>query len=410
LKRLPLHIDRPDLSIRNGELIVGDEPISEIATSAGSTPFYFYSEQLLVQRLSMLRELMPARMGLSYSIKANPHAGLVRLLSGDLNGLDVASVAEMHLALSTGLAPGQVTFAGPGKTDAELHAACEAGVVISVESAGELKRVTAIAKTSGRRPPVLLRLNPAFQLRGSGMKMSSGPQAFGVDAEEAAEVLGRFHSEQLDFRGFHLFAGSQCLFVDAIEAMLLAGLDLMASLSSSAPRLPKLLLFGGGFGVPYFAGDRHLDVQAIGEVLGRVDARAAELLPDARLQLELGRYLVAEAGFYVSRVVDRKRSRGRVFLITDGGMNHNLAASGNLGQVVRRDFPVLIGNRAGEQPTETVTVAGPLCTPLDILADQTMLPRAGPGDLVVLLQAGAYGLSASPVDFLGHPRPLELLG
>ena len=407
---LPPDLTRDGLEAIDGELAICGERISDIADRAGRTPFYYYSADMLRARCERLRKLMPAGMQLSYSIKANPHAGVVRLLSSIVDGLDVASAAEMRLALSAGLPAERISIAGPGKTDEALRAACAAGVLISLESAGEAERVADIATACGRRPPVLLRLNPPFQLRGSGIRMGGGPQVFGVDVEAAPELLARLPGDRVDFRGFHLFAGSQCLMPDAIEESLLRGLESMAELAAAAPATPRLLLFGGGFGVPYFRGDLPLSDTSLRDLLARLDERTRQLLPDSLVQLELGRYLVAGAGFYVTRIVDRKLSRDSVFLVTDGGMNHNLAASGNLGQVVRRDFPIVIGNRVAADSQEEVIVAGPLCTPLDVLANQTRLPKAGPGDLVVVLQAGAYGLTASPVDFLGHPRPAELLG
>lgn len=407
--KLPLHIERSDVVVERGSLVFAGHTLAEIADSAGGTPFYIYSRELLNQRLAQLRAAMPAGLRLSYSLKANPNPQVVQHVAGQVDGLDVASAGELDLALSSGVNAADISFAGPGKTDAELRAACAAGVLVSVESSGELRRLTDIARAQASRCPVLLRVNPDFRLRAAGMMMGSGPQPFGIDAERVPAVLAELDVDALDFRGFHLFAGSQCLLPAAIEEMLQKGLALMAELAQAAPRPPQLLLLGGGFGVPYFDGEKALGFADIRAILGKLAGSAHDLLPEAQLQLELGRFLVAEAGFYVTRIVDRKVSRGQTFLVTDGGMHHNLAVSGNLGQVIRRDFPLLIGNRVQTEDLEAVTVVGPLCTPLDVLASATRLPAAAVGDLVVVFQTGAYGLSASPTGFLSHSLPAELL-
>ena len=171
----------------------------------------------------------------------------------------------------------------------------------------------------------------------------------------------------------------------------------------------RSLNLGGGFGIPYFPGEQRLDLAPIADNLQRLRERAARDLPAATIVLELGRYLVGEAGVYVTRILDRKESRGKVFLVTDGGLNHHLSASGNFGQVIRKNYPVAIGNRQGDAALEEATVVGPLCTPLDLLADRMTLPVAQAGDLVVVFQSGAYGASASPQAFLGHAACTEVL-
>ncbi len=170
-----------------------------------------------------------------------------------------------------------------------------------------------------------------------------------------------------------------------------------------------MLNIGGGFGIPYFPSDVPLDLAPISHNLAALLERAKRALPNAEIVIELGRYLVGEAGIYVCRVIDRKVSRGQVFLVTDGGLHHHLAASGNFGQVLRKNYPVLIGNRVRGSAREIASVVGPLCTPLDLLADRMDLAKAEEGDLVVVLQSGAYGFTASPLGFLSHPAPREIL-
>jgi diaminopimelate decarboxylase len=304
----------------------------------------------------------------------------------------------------------RVSFAGPGKTAAELTQAVAAGVTIELKSPTEAERVTRVGERLGIRPRVAVRVNPDFQIKGSGMRLGGGPQQFGIDAEQVPKLLAELAATDLDVLGFHIFAGSQNLDAELIAEGQRKTVELALRLADAAPAPVRYLNLGGGFGIPYFERDEPLDLAAIGRNLAGLHADVIRpRLPDARVVVELGRYIVGEAGFYVARVVDRKQSRGRTFLVVDGGMHHQLAASGNFGQVIRRDYPVAVAGRAGDEETETVSVVGCLCTPLDVLASSACLPRADIGDLVVVFQAGAYGLTASPTGFLSHPAPVEIL-
>jgi diaminopimelate decarboxylase len=344
-----------------------------------------------------------------YAIKANPMPEVVRHLAGLVDGLDVASAGELAIALEAGARPDTVSFAGPGKTDAELEAALAAGIVLNLESEGEMERLAAIASRRGTRARVSVRVNPDFELKSSGMKMGGGPKPFGVDAERVPAMLRRIGELALEFQGFHIFSGAQNLRADAIEEAQRKSVELALRLAQDAPGPVRILNIGGGFGIPYFPGDERLDVALVGRNLAAILEGLESRLPRAQVVLELGRFLVGEAGVYVCRVVDRKISRGHVFLVTDGGLHHHLAASGNFGQVIRKNYPVIVGNRVLGRRRETVSVVGPLCTPLDLLADRMDLAEAGPGDLIAVFQSGAYGLTASPTAFLSHPRPGEIL-
>ena len=389
---------------------VGGIGLERLAARAGQTPFFAYDRAMLTERIALLRATLPAGIDLSYAVKANPMPAVVQHLSGLVDSFDVASAAEMLVALDTPMPSNRVSFAGPGKTPAELSQAIAAGVTIEMESETEAERVAMIGERLGIRPRVAIRVNPDFQVKGSGMRMGGGPQQFGVDAEKVPALLDELAGADLDFLGFHIFAGSQNLNAEILCEAQRKTVDLALSLAAQAPEPIRYLNLGGGFGIPYFDKDQPLDLEAIGENLEGLMADAIRPnLPEARVVVELGRYIVGEAGFYVTRVVDRKESRGKTFLVVDGGMHHQLAASGNFGQVIRRNYPVAIGNRTGDDDTEVVSVVGCLCTPLDLLADSATLPRADIGDLVVVFQAGAYGLTASPTAFLSHPAPVEVL-
>ena len=360
-------------------------------------------------RAAELRKALPASVKLHYAMKANPMPALVAVMVQQVDGIDVASGGELKVALDAGADPREVSFAGPGKTEPELRQSVASGVLVNVESRREVGLLAAISSRLGVAARVALRVNPDFELKGSGMRMGGGPKQFGVDVEHVGEVLDEVAAAGLAFEGFHLFAGSQNLRADAICEAQRKSYELALRLAEKAPAPIRFLNLGGGFGIPYFPGDQALDLAPISASLHSLADRARHDMPGASLVIELGRYLVGEAGIYVTRIIDRKVSRGQVFLVTDGGLNHHLSASGNFGQVIRKNYPVTIGNRAGSADREVATVVGPLCTPLDLLADRVELPVSEPGDLVVIFQSGAYGASASPQAFLGHPPCAEVL-
>jgi diaminopimelate decarboxylase len=394
----------------DGQLAVGGIGVDRLAERVGSTPFFAYDRGLLTARVHTLRSTLPAGIDLSYAVKANPMPAVVQHLSGLVDSLDVASALEMRTALDTPTPADHVSFAGPGKTVAELTQALAAGVTVELESATEAQRIVEIGERLGIRPRVAIRVNPDFEVKGSGMRMGGGPQQFGVDAEKVPSLLKDLAVADVDLLGFHIFAGSQNLKADIIAEAQRKTVELVLRLADAAPGPLRYLNLGGGFGVPYFEKDQPLALSVIGENLAELMVSAIRPnFPQARVVIELGRYLVAECGVYVTRVVDRKESRGRTFLVVDGGLHHQLAASGNFGQVIRRNYPLAVANRMDEPASETVTVVGCLCTPLDLLGDKVSLPTADVGDLVALFHAGAYGLTASPTAFLGHAAPVEIL-
>ena len=398
-----------NFTTRQGELVVGGMPLSQLASKVGGTPFYAYDRGLMAQRVARLREALPASVHLHYAMKANPMPAIVRHMRALVDGIDVASGGELAVALEAGAAPRDISFAGPGKTESELARAVDADVLVNAESFREIRLLGRERERTGRRPRVAVRVNPDFELKSSGMKMGGGPKQFGIDAEQVPDALREIQAAGLAFEGFHIFSGSQNLQAAAICEAQAKAFALAQRLAEHAPSPVTVLNLGGGFGIPYFPGEAPLDVDTVGANLAVLAERAAREMPQARLVVELGRYLVGEAGVYVCRVIDRKVSRGHVFLVTDGGLHHHLAASGNFGQVIRKNYPVIVGNRADATELETASVVGPLCTPLDLLADRVPLAKAREGDLVVVFQSGAYGYSASPLGFLGHPPPREVL-
>lgn len=413
----PRHAAMDQFTVQDGELVIGGMPVSRLAARVGQTPFYAYSRELLHARVAQLRAALPTAVKLHYAMKANPMPAVVQCMAGLVEGIDVASVGELKVALDAGADPAEISFAGPGKRDPELWQAVAAGVLVNVESMRELPVLAAASQALGLPARVALRVNPDFEVKGSGMKMGGGPKQFGVDIEVVPEALAFAAREGLAFEGFHIYAGSQNLRADSICEAQQKSYELALRLAEGAHSPVKFLNLGGGFGIPYFPGEQRLDLAPIGVNLGAICEKAQREMPQAHIVIELGRYLVGEAGVYVARVVDRKVSRGLVYLVTDGGLHHALAASGNFGQVIRKNYPVAVAWRAASgadlgadaDKREVVSVVGPLCTPLDLLGDRMELPVAQVGDLVAVFQSGAYGPSASPQGFLGHPACVEVL-
>jgi len=391
----------PEFAAQRGELMIGDRAASAWVAEHGS-PLFVYDPAIVADRVRAFRAAFPA-VDLHYAIKANPHPALLQAVAPLVDGLDVASAGELDKALRVKPADA-ISFAGPGKRDAELEAAITAGATLNVESEGEAARALAIGGRLGTAPRLAVRVNPDMELKGSGMKMGGRPSPFGVDAERAAALVRAIVAGGGDWRGFHIFAGSQALDSQALIETQAATLALAERLSDEAGHMPPLVNLGGGFGIPHFAGDTPIDLAAIGAALG--DALSRTRLRST-FAIELGRWLVGESGVYLTRVIDRKESRGETFLVVDGGLHHQLAASGNFGTVVRRNYPVAVTHRMAEAGDEEVSVVGCLCTPLDRLADKVALPRADVGDTIAIFIAGAYGATASPGLFLGHPPAVE---
>ncbi len=396
-----------DFALDDAMLRIGGETVEALIEQAGGTPMFVYDLGIVRDRIARFRVSFP-RIRLHYAVKANPYRPLLRAMNGLVDGFDIASEGELGLALEADIDPRSLSFAGPGKRDPELAAAIGLGVTINCESEAEAERALAIGRQRLIRPRLAVRVNPPFEIRGSGMRMGGGARPFGIDADRVPALVRRIVEAGAEWRGFHIFAGSQALSAEAVSEAQQASLALATLLSEAAGQAPPLVNLGGGFGIPYFAGEQPIDIQAIGPSLSAALRDRSAVLIHTAFAIELGRWLVGEAGVYLTRIVDRKISHGKIFLVTDGGMHHQLAASGNFGQVVRRNYPVAIATRFAEPAAEQVSVVGCLCTPLDRLADDVMLPRAEVGDVVAVFLAGAYGLSASPQSFLSQQPAREL--
>lgn len=397
------------LEVKDGVLQIGGKSLQQISVLIGQSRFYAYDRQAIVKKINALRAKMPAQLKLHYAIKANPFSPIVQQVAHLVDGFDVASQGEMLLALQSGMPAAHISFAGPGKSDHELAAALIAGCCIHVESVGELHRIAGLARQMGQTARIALRINPEFELKAAGMKMAGGAKAFGIDQQQVMALLPSLSELPVKLLGFHLYCGSQNLQASAILEAQRQIIGLLKHLLPLCPAPIQFVNLGGGLGVPYYSSDSAVDL----EMLSRGWAELFDELPSElqRLEfiLELGRYLVAEAGVYACKVVDIKTSHGQTFVVCNGGMHHHLANSGNFGQVIRRNYPVAFADKLGQPLQAPVQVVGPLCTPLDILADKIALPQANIGDWFVVFQSGAYGATASPQAFLGHGAVAEIL-
>ena len=393
----------------DGVLMIGGHDVRTLVAEAGSTPLFVFDNNLIGAKLALFRAALPDGLGLHYSVKANPYPPLLEWLCKFVDGFDIASGGELDALESVEACVLPLNFAGPGKTDHELKRAIQSDATICVESPGETARVLDIGGKLGTRPKVMVRVNPPFRLQGEAMIMGAAASPFGIDHDKAADVVRGLIEAGADWRGLHIAPGSQCLDWAAIVAAQGASVALAGQIADAAGAEPREVNLGGGFGIPCFAGEAPLDLYSMGQAMGEMLADVPGPLCASRFTLELGRWLVGEAGVYLTRVIDRKDSRGQPFLVTDGGLHHMLAAVGSVGQSVRRNYPVAVATRYGAPVEEAVNIVGNLCTPLDLLADQVDLPRADPGDLIAIFCAGAYGVTASPQAFHSQAAAQEMM-
>ena len=393
-----------------GVLCVAQKPVTEWIADTDATPVFLYDSSVVQNQIEQLREHLPDGMKISYAIKANPYAPLVEKIIEWVDGFDVASLKELELALGQNISAGQISFAGPGKSVSSLRKAIESGVIINVESATEIQRCVDIGQELGTRPKVCIRLNPGVDVRASGMKMSSVEGSpFGIDFDQLPAVLQDFPIEKLELLGFHVYGCSQQLDATILLEYFSALMQQLEKLASISPVPVQQINLGGGFGIPYFPSEVPMDLGLFGDGITKLLSKHQSWLQDTEIKMEFGRFLVGEAGVYLSRVVDIKESGASTYVIVDGGMHHHLANAGLLGQVVRRNFPTAVANKMNLAPESKVHICGPLCTPLDRVASAVELPPVEIGDLIAIFSSGAYGLTASPTGFLSQPMATEIL-
>jgi diaminopimelate decarboxylase len=393
----------------NDKLLIGNVPVEELIAEAGGTPLFVYDNNIVGAQIARLRAAMPDGLALYYSVSANPYEPLLNFIGRYVEGFRVVSKGELDRLKRAELAGIPMTFAGPGKRDEELEAGVTAGATISVESEGEARRAILAAARVGIRPKLAVRVNPPFKIEDGRVTMGACASPFGVDAKRAPSLVRGLIEAGVDWRGLHIFAGAQCLdheaLIEAHKAIVTCAGEIAAEIDLPLPELN----LGGGFDVPCFEGEQPLDVYRMAKALHETVCSGPDLLATTRLSLELGRWLVAEAGVYLTRILDRNESCGETFLTTDGGGQHLLRATGCLLERGHGNFPIAVANRFDAPRDEQVTVTGCLATPNDVFGDEVMLPHAEPGDLIAMFAAGAYGLTASPQAWESRPAAREML-
>ncbi|MER6011750.1 type III PLP-dependent enzyme [Streptomyces bluensis] len=391
------------------EARIQGHPLSELAEEFG-TPLFVYDADVLEETYRELRALLPGPVDVFFSLKANPNISVCGLLHAQGAGAEVSSHAELVTALRAGIAPGNIVFLGPGKDPRELAACLDTGIhAVVCESFAELRQLDALAARRAAEVPVLLRVNPSFAAKGSGLAMGGKPRQFGIDEEavrEAKEELAALRHARVT--GIHAYMGTRFLGHEDVVGNTRQILALAEDLAGQLGFPLRTVDFGGGMGVAYFDNEEDLDLDALGQGMREAVAPFAARHPDCRLIMELGRYLTARAGTYVVRARYVKESRGEQFVVADGGTNHHMAAVG-VGSFVKRNFPVRHLGRPTEPPANRYTLTGPLCTPNDVVAKKVELPEVRPGDLLGVERSGAYGPTASPVLFLSHGYPAEVV-
>ena len=402
---IPSHFAASD----RGLLLIGGYSADELVAEAGGTPLFVYDNNIVGAQVARFKGAMTDGIGLHYSVTANPYKPLLEFLGRYVDGFRVVSLGELRRLQEAQLAGIPMNFAGPGKLDVELEEAVRAGATISVESEGEAVRAIRAAERVGIQPRISVRVTPPFTIETGQVTLGSRASPFGIDADRVPSVVQGLMEAGVDWRGLHMFAGSQCLDAEGLSEVHRVTVGHAGEIAEAigAP-IPELNL-GSGFDVACRPGDEPLDIDRVAQALNHTLCNSPALLATTRFTIELGRWLVGEAGVYLTRVVDRTESCGQTFLTTDGGGHHLIGATGSLGERGINNFPIAVANRFGAPPEEDVTVTGCLCTPFDVLGDDVALPRAEEGDLIAVFCAGAYGLSASPQAWESRPLARELL-
>jgi diaminopimelate decarboxylase len=393
----------------DGHLYIGGVPVDELVEEAGGTPLFVYDNNIVGAQVARFKGAMADGIALHYSVTANPYEPLLEFLGRYVDGFRIVSGGELKLLQTAGLAGIPIDFAGPGKRDSELEAAIKADATISVESESEAARAIRAAEKVGIRPKISVRVTPPFAIEEGRVSIGSRPSPFGVDADRVPLLVRGLLEAGVDWRGLHMFGGTQCLDAEALAEVHRVTVAHAGEIADAIGEpLPELNL-GSGFDIACRPGETPLDIDHVATALNRTLCEAPPMLATTNFTIELGRWLVGEAGVYLTRVLDRTESCGHTFLTTDGGGHHLIGATGSLGERGVINYPIALANRFDSPPEEVVTVTGCLCTPFDVLGDQVELPHAEEGDLIAVFCAGAYGLSASPQGWESRPLAREML-
>ena len=385
------------------------EDVQKKAVQEYGSPLYLYDMGQFRSNIDRLRENLFPESGLFFSMKANPLSEFCSIACKKNCGIEIASGGELELALDSGVASGNIVFTGPGKTEGELLKSIEAQIyMIHAESLREIRIINQLAEKKNRNVPIALRINPNGITSTGKVQMSGTASQFGIEETELVDSLfEEINSlKNINLSGVHIYMGTSILDAEEICRNTEYSIRLATELSSKYAFKIRYLNVGGGFGIPYFHGEKALDLTALRNGMALIKEKYQEQLRETKIFFESGRYLLADCGLFLVRVLYRKESRGNTYLVCDGGANFH-AASAFLGRFVRGNFPMYVLGKKGAEKEFYVT--GPSCTPTDLLGQKVMLPSdADEGDIIVIEKSGAYGLTYSPYGFLSHKLPLEI--
>lgn len=399
-----------EISVKHGRSFLRNIPLEEIAERHG-TPFYLYDLDEILDTIHHTRHALGDDIKLYYAIKANSNLEILRAVREKVDGLDISSYGEMEQSLLAGYEARQLSFAGPGKTYGELEKAIRNRIgIISVESLREMDDIAKLSFELNARVNIAIRVNPTLFIKEFAIKMGGQTTQFGIDEEKLSEAIGflRKNEGHFIFKGIHVYSGTQCMDEAALIRNVSNVLEIAKTMEEEYDLECSWINLGGGFGVSYHDHQK-LNIEKIGEGVNKaiLDYKKSTKC-NPIFVFELGRYLVTGAGIYAARVVSYKESRGKLYFVLDGGMNHHLAATGNFGQILKKNFIVKnLSNPKGE--VVKCHLVGPLCTTLDILGRDVAVESPNVGDVIAFLNSGSYGFTSSPLLFLGHETPIELL-
>lgn len=375
------------------------------------TPIYVYTFEKIENQIKVLRDTLPDGVKIYLSIKANPRKQIVSKMINIIDGVEVASGGEMDLALESGINNKNIIFIGPGKTVNELKRAIDNNIkLIVVESIEEINRINNICLKRRCKANIAIRINPKCINSSSRLKMGGVASQFGIDEEKVEQIIiGIDQYKGIEFKGVHFYFGSQILNADLLVNNMQYAISCCENMTKKTGVNFEFIDLGGGFGVPYYIGEKGIDLPVLKSKLNELfqKNRNKDFFKKTEFLVESGRFILANCGVYIVRVEYIKESREKKFVIVDGGFNHHSAAVG-IGTILRGTFDIRCIEEKNTE-MEKVTVVGPLCTPTDVLARDIFLPKLEEGDYLMVLNSGAYGVSASPINFLSHDEPVELL-
>lgn len=374
------------------------------------TPSYIYDGEKLAENYHKLKNALPNFVDVFYALKVNPNISLVKLLRSEGAKTECCSITEMEIALQAGSTPHDIIYLGPCKKEYELKRAIELDVyAIVVESETELKRISNIAGQQGKNVNVAIRINPDFSAKGSPWKMGGRPTQFGIDEKHAFNNFGSYlATPNIIIRGIHVYNGTNILDAQSVYENTKYILELFEKISERYNTFFTMVDVGGGMGVPYFPNQEELDIEEFKNLMGPLFDNFHNKYPAARIIMESGRFIIGTAGYFAVTVNNIKTNHGSKFVVTDGGTNCHSVAAG-LGRVVKRNFPMINLTASSDAKVEKYQVAGPLCSPDDIIGRNIELAEVTEGDTLVISESGAYGPTSSPGLFHSHGTPVEVL-